>query len=121
MEIDRNEEEKQEELPVETVLVLQPRGSLGAYECGVYKTLIKHNIKFDIVAGTSIGALNEAIIGAAAHNHDSVENSAKELENFWLDLAVTLIPLPQQFSSLYFTDEIEGCFSIDIFCHLRKS
>ena len=107
MEIDRNEEVKQEELPVETVLVLQGGGSLGAYECGVYKTLVKHNIKFDIVAGTSIGALNAAII-AAAHNHDSVENSAKELENFWLDLAETLMPLPQQFSSLYFTDEMRA-------------
>src|SRR2546422_9710885 len=91
----------------ETVLVLQGGGSLGAYECGVYKTLVKHNIKFDIVAGTSIRALNAAMI-AAAHNHDSVENSAKELENFWLDLAETLIPLPQQFSSLYFTDEMRA-------------
>src|SRR4051812_17431459 len=107
MEIDKNEEEKQEELPVETVLVLQGGGSVGAYECGVYKTLVKHNIKFDVVAGTSIGSLNAAII-AAAHSHDSVENSAKELENFWLDLAETLIPLPQQFSSLYFTDEMRA-------------
>ena len=62
MEIDRNKqeegEERKEELPVEIVLVLQGGGSLGAYECGVYKTLAKHNIKFDIIAGTSIGALN---------------------------------------------------------------
>jgi predicted acylesterase/phospholipase RssA len=36
MEIDRNKEEKQEESPLETVLVLQGGGSLGAYECGVY-------------------------------------------------------------------------------------
>ena len=50
MEIDRNKEEKQKELPVETVLVLQGGGSLGAYECGVYKTLAKHKIKFDIVS-----------------------------------------------------------------------
>ncbi|HEY7081787.1 MAG TPA: patatin-like phospholipase family protein [Nitrososphaeraceae archaeon] len=35
----------------ETVLVLQGGGSLGAYECGVYKTLAKHGIKFDIFAG----------------------------------------------------------------------
>ena len=40
----------------ETVLVLQGGGSLGAYECGVYKTLAKHGIKFDILAGSSIGA-----------------------------------------------------------------
>ena len=33
----------------ETVLVLQGGGSLGAYECGVYRTLAKHNIKFDII------------------------------------------------------------------------
>ena len=39
----------------ENVLVLQGGGSLGAYDCGVYKTLTKHNIKFDIVSGTSIG------------------------------------------------------------------
>ena len=67
MEIDRNKqegEERKEELPVEIVLVLQGGGSLGAYECGVFKTLAKHNIKFDIIAGTSIGALNAAIIAA---------------------------------------------------------
>ena len=36
----------------ETVLVMQGGGSLGAYECGIYKTLEKNNIKLDIVAGT---------------------------------------------------------------------
>jgi NTE family protein len=101
---DEEEEKQKEELSAETVLVLQGGGSFGAYECGVYKTLAKHNIKLDIVSGTSIGALNAAIIAAAAHNYDSV-NSAKELEAFWLELAETLIPLPAQFSSLYFTDE----------------
>ena len=45
----------------ETVLVLQGGESLGAYECGVYKTLSKHDIKFDIVAGTSIGDVSEKI------------------------------------------------------------
>ena len=105
MEFDRNNKGRQEELPTETVLVLQGGGSLGAYECGVYKTLAKHNIKFDIIAGTSIGSLNAAIIAASAHNHHSVKNSAKELESFWLELTETLIPLPQQFSSAYFTDE----------------
>jgi predicted acylesterase/phospholipase RssA len=28
----------------ETVLVMQGGGSLGAYECGVYKTLSKHGV-----------------------------------------------------------------------------
>jgi NTE family protein len=111
MEINLNkqqhqEEEKEKELPVETVLVLQGGGSLGAYECGVYKTLAKHKIKFDIVSGTSIGALNAAII--ASHNYESMKSSTKELEDFWLELAETLVPLQQQFPSLYFTDEMRA-------------
>jgi NTE family protein len=92
MEINLNkqqQEEKQKESPVETVLVLQGGGSLGAYKCGVYKTLAKHKIKFDIVSGTSIGALNAAII--ASHNYESRKSSAKELEIFWLELAETLL------------------------------
>jgi NTE family protein len=110
MEINRKiEENSEKELRVETVLVLQGGGSLGAYECGVYKTLAKHNIQFDIVSGTSIGALNAAII--ASYSYDSVKNSTKQLENFWLELAETLIPLPSQFSSLYFTDESRAIFA----------
>jgi len=72
----------------------------------VYKTLAKHKIKFDIVSGTSIGALNAAII--ASHNYESRKSSAKELEIFWLELAETLVPLQQQFSSVYFTDEMRA-------------
>ena len=48
--------------PIENVLVLQGGGSLGAFACGVFKALYKKNIKFDIVSGTSIGAINGAII-----------------------------------------------------------
>ena len=78
MEINLNkQQEEKKESPVETVLVLQGGGSLGAYECGVYKTLAKHKIKFDIVSGTSIGALNAAII--ASQNYESRKSSAKEL------------------------------------------
>ena len=51
-----------QKLQSETVLVMQGGGSLGAYECGVYKALSKRGIKFDIIAGTSIGAINAAII-----------------------------------------------------------
>ena len=40
----------------ESVLILQGGGSLGAYECGVCKSLARNGItKFDIIAGTSIG------------------------------------------------------------------
>jgi NTE family protein len=71
-----------QKLQSETVLVMQGGGSLGAYECGVYKALSKHGIKLDVVAGTSIGAVNAAIV--AGSKNDRPE---KDLEDFWLDVA----------------------------------
>jgi len=71
----------------ENVLVLQGGGSLGAYECGVYKAIDKLNIKCDIVAGTSIGGLNSSIIAGS-----KTGKPAKDLENFWLTLAETVTP-----------------------------
>jgi NTE family protein len=73
----------------ETVLVLQGGGSLGAYECGVYKTLAKHDIKFDILAGSSIGAINSSIICSAQNAN---KNAAQVLEDFWLTLAEGNVP-----------------------------
>ena len=66
----------------ENVLVLQGGGSLGAFACGVFKAFVKNNIKFDIITGTSIGAINGAI--AAASKND---NPVKDLEDFWIELA----------------------------------
>ena len=71
-----------QKLQYETVLVMQGGGSLGAYECGVYKSLSKQGIKFDIVAGTSIGAINAAIVAGSKNN-----NPQRDLEDFWLDVA----------------------------------
>ncbi len=83
---------KQEEPSVtETVLVLQGGGSLGAYECGVYKTLAKRGIKFDILAGSSIGAINSSIICSAQNAH---KDTAQVLEDFWLTLAESNVPPP---------------------------
>src|SRR6188472_16628 len=45
---------------IENVLVMQGGGSLGAFACGVFKALVKHKVQIDIVAGTSIGAVNPA-------------------------------------------------------------
>jgi predicted acylesterase/phospholipase RssA len=50
------------QFPTEAVLVMQAGGSLGAYECGVFKALAKHNVWFDIIAGTSIGSVNATVI-----------------------------------------------------------
>ena len=66
----------------ENVLVLQGGGSLGAFACGVYKALVKKKIRIDIVAGTSIGAVNAAIIVGNKSGHP--EN---DLEEFWLEIA----------------------------------
>jgi NTE family protein len=95
---------EKQELEFETVLVLQGGGSLGAYECGVYKALHKHGIKFDIIGGTSIGAVNASIIAASKS-----DEPAKTLEEFWLELAegVTLPGLSDEirpyFASMYST------------------
>ena len=43
-------------------LVMSGGGGKGAYQFGVWKALRQLNIKFDIVTGTSIGALNGALI-----------------------------------------------------------
>ena len=50
---------------IENVLILQGGGSLGAFGCGVFKALSQKHVKIDIVAGTSIGAVNAAIIAGS--------------------------------------------------------
>ena len=67
---------------IENVLVLQGGGSLGAFACGVFKALVKKNIRIDIAAGTSIGAVNAAIIVGSKTDHPE-----KDLEDFWMEIA----------------------------------
>ncbi len=68
---------------LENVLVLQGGGSLGAFGCGVFKSLAKNDIKLDIIAGTSIGGVNAAIIAGSKDD----KHPEKILEQFWLELA----------------------------------
>ena len=83
---------------IENVLILQGGGSLGAFACGVFKAFAKKNIKFDIISGTSIGAINGAI--AAGSKND---NPAKDLEEFWMEIAESSINvIPDMFSFDYF-------------------
>jgi NTE family protein len=72
---------------LETVLVMQGGGSLGAYECGVYKALVRRGIKFEIVSGTSIGAINAGIIAGS-----KTGRPAKDLEDFWLHISEDVTP-----------------------------
>lgn len=71
-----------QDIPAQTVLILQGGGALGAFECGVVRALEENAIFPDIVAGVSIGAFNGAII--ASHPHAATA----ALELFWNDLAV---------------------------------
>jgi NTE family protein len=116
MDIDQKYSKK-EALSSETVLVLQGGGSLGAYECGVYKSLYKRGIKFDILAGSSIGAINASII-CSAQNAD--KDAAEVLENFWITLSEdiklpVLLPLstllPTTFSSSLSIDKMMALIS----------
>ena len=76
-------------------LVFQGGGSLGAYEAGVYKAyyefLSERDIKlgregkplFHIVAGTSIGAMNAAVLVSYVKENKSWQGSADRLIEFW--------------------------------------
>ncbi|MGH9964863.1 MAG: patatin-like phospholipase family protein, partial [Nitrososphaeraceae archaeon] len=50
--------------------------------CGVFKALVKKKVRIDIAAGTSMGAINAAIIVGSKSDHP--EN---DLEEFWLEIA----------------------------------
>ena len=89
-------------------LVLQGGGALGAYESGVLSVLCKeldHEYRegplFDIVAATSVGAMNAAVLVSNVVNRKKTwEEAAKELENFWMDEEKGLSSTPG-FSNLW--------------------
>ncbi len=65
-------------LPGQVVLVLQGGGALGAYQVGVYQALHEAGIEPDWVIGTSIGAINGALIAG-----NKPEHRMQRLEAFW--------------------------------------
>ena len=67
---------------LENVLVMQGGG--------VFKALVKQKIRIDIVAGTSIDAVNAAII--IGSKSDQPE---KDLEDFWLEVSKVIYKLFQ--------------------------
>ena len=89
-------------------LVLQGGGAVGAYESGVISVLCKeldHEYRegplFDIVAATSMGAMNAAVLVSNVVNRKKTwEEAAKELENFWMDEEKGLSSTPG-FSNLW--------------------
>lgn len=72
---------------IENVLILQGGGSLGAFACGVFKALAKRSIRVDIIAGTSIGGVNAAIIAGSK----DAKHPERLLEQFWLELSESFV------------------------------
>jgi NTE family protein len=62
----------------QTVLVLQGGGALGAYQGGAFEALATHDLQPDWVVGTSIGAINGAIIAG-----NPPEMRLQRLRQFW--------------------------------------
>jgi NTE family protein len=60
------------------VLVFQGGGALGAYQAGVYQALHEAGIEPDWVVGTSIGAINAALIAGAPRGE-----RLERLTEFW--------------------------------------
>ncbi len=71
------------------VLVLQGGGALGAYQAGAYETLCEAGQAPTWVAGTSIGAVNGAIIAG-----NPPERRVERLREFWERVSSRLLAWP---------------------------
>lgn len=78
-------------------LVLQGGGALGAYEAGVIKAIYKKireegksaESLFDVIAGTSAGALSAAVLVSNFLKSNNWNDSVDRLIDFWNGLATT--------------------------------
>lgn len=68
-----------------TALILQGGGALGAYQAGVFEQLSAQDFQPDWIVGTSIGAINGAIIAG-----NRPEHRVAKLRAFWDGLAPAL-------------------------------
>ena len=97
--IDSTEKKLKNSQKMQRGLILQGGGTLGAYEAGVFRGLYEQQTKanketgiegqplFDIVAGTSIGAINGAILVSHVKENGTWEGSDKRLIEFWDDIS----------------------------------
>jgi NTE family protein len=67
--------------PGQIVLVLQGGGALGAYQVGVYEAMHEAGVEPDWVIGTSIGAINAALIAG-----NVPQNRMPRIREFWARL-----------------------------------
>jgi NTE family protein len=73
---------------MDVMLILQGGGSLGAYECGVYRALApwikEKGHRLSVVAGTSIGAVNASVI---ASRYGDADHGVAALTGLWQSLS----------------------------------
>ncbi len=72
-----------------TVLILQGGGALGAYQAGVFDALSNEAIDVDWVIGTSIGAINGAVIAG-----NPPEHRVAKLRALWTTLSISAPDVP---------------------------
>jgi NTE family protein len=78
------------DLPFEgVVLVLQGGGALGAYQAGVFQAIHEANIEVTWLCGTSIGAINAALIAG-----NLPEQRVERLREFWETVTKLPVTLP---------------------------
>ena len=85
------------ELPGQVVLVLQGGGALGAYQVGVYQAMHEAGVEPDWVIGTSIGAINAALIAG-----NDPRNRLERLHTFWsrVEISAASVDLLRLFTGL---------------------
>ncbi len=78
-------------LPFERVaLVLQGGGALGAYQAGVYQAIDEADIEVHWICGTSIGAINGALIAG-----NPPERRVERMRDFWEAVTRPSVKIPK--------------------------
>ena len=90
----------------QVVLVLQGGGALGAYQAGVYQALMEGGIEPDWVIGTSIGAINGALIAG-----NEPASRIPRLREFW-DGVAKRSPLDQLWPTTIFGNSLANLSTI---------
>ena len=102
------------EIPTtQRALILQGSVALGAFEAGVFKKLYEiikkedpnwESRMFDIVAGTSAGAVNAAILTSHVKEKKTWKGSAEKLEEYWREHLSTHTPIAAKFGTQWWEE-----------------
>lgn len=89
-------------------LVLEGGGAKGAYQIGVFKALMEAGYEFNVIVGTSIGAINAACL---------VQEDFDRVYNLWKTLSFSDI---FDIDSKYVDDTLNSDISLDTIKYLSK-